>query len=63
MDDDTSDEVIRKRREGHGAMMLVGLLMTLLVIGVAFVALVNAPVFRVTAPQKSPIETQNPNAE
>ena len=46
MNDPTDDVVARRQRESHGAMMLAGVLITLLLAGVVFVTLQNAPVRR-----------------
>lgn len=50
------DEIIRKRREGHGAIMLVALLMTLLLAGTALVAFKNAAVFKAAPAPESSLE-------
>ena len=60
MDDPTHDATIRKRRAAHGAIMLVGLLMTLLLAGAAFVVLENAALFKATIPSESPLEANDP---
>lgn len=57
------DKTIRKRRESHGAVMLVGLLMTILLAGAVFVVVENAPVFKAATPTVSPLEADDSNPE
>jgi len=57
MDEPFPDKVIRKRRESHGAVMLVALLMAMLLLGAALVALENLEFFKATTPTDPPLTT------
>lgn len=50
MADPFDKEIITKRRESHGAVMLVGILMAVLLFGKALVAFENLAIFKATAP-------------
>ena len=52
-----NDKVIRDRRESHVAIMLIGLLMTVLLAAAVVVALQNLTMLGAVAPTESPAET------
>jgi hypothetical protein len=59
----THNEIVRKGRQGHVAIMLVGLLMTLLLASVVFVVLENAPVLKAITPTEPSVEVNSLPAE
>ena len=63
MNDPIDDMVARRQRESHGAMMLAGVLITLLLVGVVFVTLQNAPVLKEVAPPGAPLNADIPRGE
>ncbi len=63
MNDPIDDAVARRQRESHGAMMLAGVLITLLLVGVVFVTLQTAPVLKEVAPTGAPLNRDIPRGE
>jgi hypothetical protein len=53
-------ESLREKREGHGAVMLVGVLVTLLLAAAVIIASELAPVFRATAPPETAVRPDAP---